>query len=89
MTPTQLNDYFAANIPATSAALAGLPQSMGRFQDLVTRFDNRLGDYNTMKPVSFVPIVWFMIGGGIDLFLLGGAGVLITAKGAGKVPLRA
>jgi hypothetical protein len=28
-----------------------------------------------------VPIVWFMIGGGAALFLLGGAGVLITAKG--------
>jgi hypothetical protein len=70
------------NFPATSAALQGLPQSLGRFQDLVKRFDGRLSDYNTLKPVSFVPIVWFMIGGGAALFLLGGTGVLITRKGA-------
>lgn len=88
MTPAQLNTYFAKNFPATTAALAGLPQSMGRFQDLTARFDNRLSDYNTLKPVSFVPIVQFMIGGGIALLLLGGAGVLITSQGAGRVSRR-
>jgi hypothetical protein len=82
MTPDQLTAYFGENFPATSAALAGLPQSLGRFQHLTTTFDGRLSDYNTLKPVSFVPIVWFMIGGGAALFLLGGAGVLITRKGA-------
>jgi hypothetical protein len=80
MTPEQLNTFMGQNFPATSAALAGLPQSLGRFQNLVTTFDGRLSDYNTLKPVSFVPIVWFMIGGGAALFLLGGAGVLITSK---------
>lgn len=84
MTPTQLNAFFAKNFPTTTAALAGMPASMGRFQDLVTRFDNRLSDYNTLKPVSFVPVVWFMLAGGAALLLLGGAGVLITAKGAGR-----
>ena len=78
----------AKNFPATTAALAGLPQSMGRFQDLMARFDDRLSDYNTLKPVSFVPIVQFMIGGGIALLLLGGAGVLITSQGAGRVSRR-
>lgn len=82
MTPAQLNVYFAQNFPTTTAALAGLPQSLGRFQHLVKTFDGRLSDYNTLKPVSFVPIVWFMIGGGTALFLLGGAGVLITRKSA-------
>lgn len=84
MTPEQLNAFFAENFPVTSAALAGLPDSLGRFQNLVTTFDGRLSDYNTLKPVSFVPIVWFMIGGGTTLFLLGGAGVLITNKRAGR-----
>lgn len=84
MTPEQLNTFFAENFPATSAALAGLPDSLGRFQNLVTTFDGRLSDYNTLKPVSFVPIVWFMIGGGIALFLLGGAGVIITHKRTGR-----
>jgi len=84
MTPEELNVFFAQNFPDTSAALAGLPASMGRFQNLVATFDGRLSDYNTLKPVSFVPIVWFMIGGGTALFLLGGAGVLITNKRAGR-----
>jgi hypothetical protein len=82
MNAEQLNAFFAENFPETSAALAGLPQSMGRFQDLVATFDNRLADYNTMKPVSLEPIVWFMIGGGIALFVLGGVGVAVTTRGA-------
>ena len=84
MTPEELNAFFAKNFPATSATLAGMPSSMGQFQTMVTAFDQRLGDYNTLKPVSFVPIVWFMIGGGIALFLLGGAGVVITSKRGGR-----
>jgi len=84
MTPEELNAFMAENFPATSAALAGLPDSLGRFQSLVATFDDRLSDYDTLKPVSFVPIVWFMIGGGIALFLLGGAGVVITNKRTGR-----
>ena len=44
----------------------------------MSTFDNHLRDYNTLKAVSFEPIVWMMVAGGIALFLLGGAGVLIT-----------
>jgi len=84
MTPEQLKTFMGENFPATSAALAGLPDSLGRFQNLVATFDGRLSDYNTLKPVSFVPIVWFMIGGGTALFLLGGAGVVITNKRIGR-----
>ena len=84
MTPKQLNTFMAENFPDTSAALAELPQSLGRFQALVATFDGRLSDYQTLKPASFVPIVWFMIGGGIALFLLGGAGVVITNKRIGR-----
>lgn len=82
MTPAQLGAFFAKNFPNTSAALAGMPASLGRFQHLVGTFNGRLSDYNTMKPVSFAPIVWFMIGGGAALFLLGGAGVAITWRKA-------
>jgi hypothetical protein len=89
MTPDQLNAFMGQNFPATSAALAGLPDSLGRFQNLVTTFDGRLSDYNTLKPVAFVPIVWFMIGGGAALFLLGGAGVLVTAKTGRRVESQA
>lgn len=89
MSPTELNAFFVQNFPDTSAALVSLPASLGRFQHLVATFDGRLSDYNTLEPVSFVPIVWFMIGGGAALFLLGGAGVLITGKGAARSPSHA
>lgn len=84
MTPAQLNALFAQNFPATSATLASMPTTMGRFQNLVNTFNGRLADYNTMKPVSFAPIVWFMIGGGAALFLLGGTGVAITWRRAAQ-----
>lgn len=80
MSSEELNTYFAANFPATTAALAELPASLGRFQNLVAVFDQRLDDYETMEPVSFEPIVWFMISGGAALFLLGGAGIVITRR---------
>lgn len=82
MSPDELNSFFAENFPATTAALAELPASLGRFQGLVTAFDQRLDDYETMEPVSFEPIVWFMISGGAALFLLGGAGVVLTRRAA-------
>ena len=80
MSPEELNAFFAQNFPDTTAALAGLPASLGRFQGLVATFDGRLGDYGTLKPVEFVPIVWFMLAGGAALFVLGGAGVVITSR---------
>lgn len=80
MTPDQLNAFMGENFPATTAALSTMPASMGRFQTMVSAFDHRLNDYGTLKPVSFEPIVWFMIGGGVALFLLGGAGVVILAR---------
>jgi len=85
MSPEELNAFFAQNFPATTAALAALPDSLGRFQDMVTRFDSSLDNYETLKPVSFEPIVWFMVGGGAVLLLLGGAGVLITRR-TGSTP---
>lgn len=78
MTPTQFTAYMTKNFPATSTALAGMPQSLGRFNNLVAIFNKHLSDYNTLKPVTFVPIVWLMIGGGIALLLVGGAGVVLT-----------
>jgi hypothetical protein len=47
---------------------------------MVKQFDQHLSDYKILKPVAFEPIVWLMIAGGGALFLLGGAGVLITRK---------
>jgi hypothetical protein len=77
MQPAQMQAFLEQNFPATATALKDLPASLTRFQGLVGTFDKHLGDYNTLKPVSFVPIVTMMIVGGVVLFLLGGAGVLI------------
>lgn len=78
MTPAQLQTFLAQGFPATAAALSGLPAAMTRFQGLVATFDKHLADYNTIKSVRFVPIVWSMTIGGIALLVLGGAGVFIT-----------
>jgi methylphosphotriester-DNA--protein-cysteine methyltransferase len=81
MTPTQLQHMLQTSFPNTAGALATLPKAMANFRNMVGQFDKHLSDYNTLKPVSFEPIVWFMIGGGIALFLLGGAGVVICRFG--------
>jgi hypothetical protein len=63
--------------PNTATALGGFDTTMSSFQNLIAQFDKHLADYKTLEPVSFEPIVWFMIGGGAALFLLGAAGIVI------------
>lgn len=78
MQPAELQAFIGQNFPATATALKDMPTSLGRFQGLVATFDKHLSDWNTLKPVTFVPIVWLMLSGGAALFLLGAAGVFIT-----------
>ena len=80
MTPAQLNGMFAQQFPNTAAALTDMPATMKQFQGLVATFRSHLSDYNTLKPVALLPIVWVMIGGGIALLLVGGAGVWFTRR---------
>jgi len=80
MTPVQLQAMLQQNFPATAAALKSLPTATAHFGAMVGQFDQHLSDYQTLKPVSFEPIVWLMIAGGSVLFLLGGAGVLILRR---------
>ena len=80
MTPAQLQTFLGQNFPATAAALNGMPMSLARFHALVATFDKNLSNYNTLKPVSFEPIVWLMIIGGSAVFLFGAAGLAITRK---------
>jgi hypothetical protein len=79
MNEAELQAFLGENMPATAAALQTMPDAMGRFQALIATFDTHLPDYETLKPVSFVPIVWTMIGGGI-VVLLAGAWALIAAR---------
>lgn len=71
MQPAQLQQFLGENFPATAASLQDMPAAMGRFQGLVFAFDENLGNYNTVKPVSFVPIIWTLILGGALTALLG------------------
>lgn len=79
MTPTQLQQFLGQNFPATAAALANLPAALPRFQSLLTAFDSNLGNYNTLKPVSFVPIIWTTMGLGL-LTAIGGGVVLLWPR---------
>lgn len=80
MTPAQLQAFFVQNFPTTSGALGEFPSTMKRFENLVGTFRAHLSDYKTLKPVTLLPIVWVMVGGGIALFLVGGAGVWVTRR---------
>lgn len=80
MSPTQLTTMLGQNFPSTAKALNTLPSSLGRFQHMTQVFKDNLGNYNTLKPQEFVPIVWLMIGAGIAL--------LVVAGGAGYVEAR-
>jgi hypothetical protein len=76
MTPVQLQQFLGQNFPATAAALSNLPAAMPRFQSMVAAFDSNLDNYNTLKPVEFVPIIWTTMGLGL-LVALSGAAMLL------------
>lgn len=76
MTPDQLNTFMQAQFPTTAAALASFPTTMQRFQGLVDTFSANLGNYDVLKQVSFVPIIWTLILAGAALVLLGGLALL-------------
>ena len=78
MQPAQLQAFMDQTFPATATSLADMPAAMSRFQNLVTVFQQHLKDYEVLKPVSLVPVVWFMIVGGGLLLLLGGGDLFLT-----------
>lgn len=77
MTPDQLNAFLGENFPATAAGLQALPTSMERFEGFVGIFANNLDNYETINPVSFEPIIWMVIIGGIVITLAGGYCLII------------
>lgn len=48
-----------------------MPASMERFQGLVDTFEASLDDYDTMKSVTFAPIIWTVIVGGAVMLVMG------------------
>jgi hypothetical protein len=82
MEEAALQAFLAENLPAMSTAMASMPEAMGRFTNVVEIFRTHLHDYDTINTVSFVPIVWTMIVGGI-LAALGGTA---AAFASGRKP---
>ena len=71
MTEEQLQAFLGENFPATATALQNMPASMERFQGLVGTFEANLDNYDTMKSVSFEPIIWTVIVGGAVMLVMG------------------
>ncbi|MGZ5317887.1 MAG: hypothetical protein ACXWZU_10400 [Actinomycetota bacterium] len=71
MTEAELQAFLGENFPATADALQNMPASMERFQGLVGAFEANLDNYDTMKSVSFEPIIWTVIVGGAVMFFMG------------------
>jgi hypothetical protein len=71
MTADELQTFLGENFPATATALQTMPASMERFQGLVRTFETNLDNYDTMKSVSFEPIIWTVIVGGAVILFMG------------------
>jgi hypothetical protein len=80
MDQQQLGSFLQQNLPAMAAGLQSMPAARGRFQNLVTTFGAHLADYDTLKPVAFVPIVWTMIAGGIVVLVVTGLGLVVVRR---------
>lgn len=83
MTPAQLQGYLQSNFPTMAAGMAAMPSAFARFDKLVGAFDSSLDNYDTLKPVKLVPIVWATIVAG---FLVAGTAGLVLVQGAAAAP---
>lgn len=72
MSQDELNAFMGANFPATAAAMQSMPESLPRFEGFVGIFAVNLDNFETIQPVSFTPIIWMMVVGGITIVLMGG-----------------
>jgi hypothetical protein len=72
MSQDELNAFMGANFPATAAAMQSMPESLPRFEAFVGIFAVNLDNFETIQPVSFVPIIWMMVVGAITIVLMGG-----------------
>ncbi len=77
MSPDELNAFMGENFPATAAAMQSMPDSLPRFEGFVGVFAMNLDNYETIQPVSFTPIIWMMVIGGILILLAGGYCIII------------
>ena len=80
MEPDQLAGFIGENFPAMGGVMANMDATMGRFQGMVTSFDSNLDNYDVLKPVKFVPIIWTLIIVGIALVVFGAWGFLASSE---------
>jgi len=80
MQPDELSGFIGENFPAMAGVMANMESTMGRFQGMVTSFDSNLDNYDTLKPVKFVPIIWTLIVAGVGLVIFGAFGFVAAAK---------
>lgn len=71
MDEATLMGFLGENFPATANALGTMPDSLGRFGDLVEVFQANLDNYDTLRPVAFLPIIWIFILGGFVMAIAG------------------
>ncbi len=76
----ELGQFLAANYPATGAALQSLEASLERFNGFAATFAANLDNYETLKDVKLLPIVWTLIIGGVVVVLAGGVGIVVKAQ---------
>ena len=71
MTPEQVQAFVGAEYPEIAGAMQAMPEAIGRFDAMVGTFADNLDNYETLRPVAFVPIVWTMVGAGVVILIAG------------------
>lgn len=71
MSQDELAAFMGENFPATAAAMQTMPETLERFEGFVATFAVNLDNYMTIQPVSFSPIIWMMVVGGVLILVAG------------------
>ena len=72
MSQDELNAFMGESFPATAAAMQNMPAALERFESFVAVFATNLDNYMTIQSVTFVPIIWALVIGGVLMVLAGG-----------------
>ncbi len=73
MGPGELDALIGSDFPVIAATLEGMSAMLDRFGVFVETFNNNLDNYDTLRPVAFLPIVRTLVVGGIVVALAGAA----------------
>jgi hypothetical protein len=71
MTDAEVQGFLGAQFPALAGALGAMPDALGRFNGVVSTFDQNLDNYDTLRPVAFAPIIWTVIAGAFIVLVVG------------------